>query len=78
MAEEGPDGSRSFTNFDDSVSFLGHQMRSEMLDDSFKNVRFVQDQSEELSKLRIDNFNLRLLCHKYEEVFKRGQIENAG
>lgn len=64
-------------------------MRSEMLDDSFKNVRFVQDQSEvkimslvdafkELSKLRIDNFNLRLLCHKYEEVFKRGQIENAG
>nr|CDS29931.1 Uveal autoantigen with coiled coil domains [Hymenolepis microstoma] len=78
MAEQGPSDPRSFANFDESVSFVGSQLRSEMLDDSFRNVRFVQDQSEELSKLRIDNFNLRLLCHKYEEVFKRGQIENAG
>ncbi|VDO00766.1 unnamed protein product, partial [Rodentolepis nana] len=78
MAEQGPSGPRSFANFDESVSFAEPQLRSEMLDDSFKNVRFVQDQSEELAKLRIDNFNLRLLCHKYDEVFKRGQIENAG
>lgn len=49
-----------------------------MLDDSFRNVKFVNDDSESLSRLRIDNFNLRLLCHKYEEVYNKGQVQNMG
>nr|CDS29933.1 hypothetical protein HmN_000258700 [Hymenolepis microstoma] len=43
-----------------------------------RNVKFVTDDSESLSRLRIDNFNLRLLCHKYEEVFNKGQVRNMG
>ncbi|VDO01096.1 unnamed protein product [Rodentolepis nana] len=65
-------------NLDESVSFLANPIRTEMLDDSFRNVKFISDDSESLSRLRIDNFNLRLLCHKYEEVFNRGQVNNMG
>ncbi|VUZ49651.1 unnamed protein product [Hymenolepis diminuta] len=65
-------------NLDESVSFLVNPIRTEMLDDSFRNVKFVSDDSESLSRLRIDNFNLRLLCHKYEEVFNKGQVKNMG
>ncbi|KAM3188364.1 hypothetical protein ACTXT7_000338 [Hymenolepis weldensis] len=65
-------------NLDESVSFLANPIRTEILDDSFRNVKFVNDDSESLSRLRIDNFNLRLLCHKYEEVFNKGQVKNMG
>nr|CDS23845.1 Uveal autoantigen with coiled coil domains [Echinococcus granulosus] len=76
MASADPGSFHSSSNFDENVSFVGKNLPARLIGSPLEGIRTVPDESEEIAKLRRENFKLSLLCYKYEQIYQKGLTDD--
>ncbi|CDS36945.1 Uveal autoantigen with coiled coil domains [Echinococcus multilocularis] len=76
MASADPGSFHSSSNFDENVSFVGKNLPTRLIGSPLEGIRTVPDESEEIAKLRRENFKLSLLCYKYEQIYQKGLTDD--
>ncbi|KAL5963497.1 hypothetical protein TSMEX_008746 [Taenia solium] len=71
-----PGGFQSSSTVDENVSFMDKNTPARLIGSPLEGIRTVPDESEEIAKLRRENFKLSLLCYKYEQIYQKGLTDD--